>query len=135
MSRLSRTCQFVLMVLGLIVCLGCGDKKPEIKLAPVSGTVKCDGKPLAQGTIYFKTIVTGAFEQLPIKDGKYEGQAAEGERRVEITSYRSTIMGTGEMKGEVQESLVSTDFNTNSKLSAEVKVGSPNTFDFDVKSK
>jgi hypothetical protein len=106
-----------------------------VKLAPVSGTVKCDGKPMADGTIYFKTPTTGAFEQLAIKDGKFEGQAAVGERRVEVTAYKTTIQGTDAMKGEVQESLVGTDYNTNSKLTATVTEQGPNSFAFEVKSK
>ena len=113
--------------------LGCG--KPAPKLIPVSGTVTMNGKPLADGVVYFKTIATGEFEEMPIQDGKFSGNALPGERRVEINSYKVTIQGTGEMVGEVKENTISPAYNTNSTLSATVKPEGPNTFEFAVKGK
>ena len=112
---------------------GCGTA--GVKHAPVSGTVNLDGAPLAEGMIYFKTVATGAIEALPIKDGKFSGNAEPGERRVEITAYRSTPRPNDPMKGEIQHSLIGSSYNTESKLTAKVNSDGPNTFTFDVKAK
>lgn len=118
------------LCLCLFAVLGCGPKGPT--MVPVSGNVTLDEKPLAEGTIYFKTVQTGASDPLPIKQGKYEGKVSEGERRVEITAYRTKVVGTDKMKGEVQEALISSKFNSESKLTAKVVSDGKNTFDFAV---
>ena len=124
----------ILLAIAIAIGLtGCG--KPGVNLAQVSGTVDLDGAPLAEGTIYFKTVATGSIEALPIKDGKFSGQAEPGERRVEITAYRSTPRPNDPMKGEIQQSLIGSSYNTDSKLTAKVSPEGPNAFTFDVKAK
>lgn len=113
---------------------GCAGK-PESRLTPVSGTVTCDGRPLAEGSISFKTVLTGALDTLPIREGRFDGNVLPGERRVEIASYRSRIVGTDSMKGEVKQNLISAQFNTDSTLTATVTARGPETFAFEVKSK
>jgi len=135
MRRSIRISGAVVLWLGVIACVGCGGSGSGPKLLPVSGTVTCDNKPLPEGTIYFKTLQTGAFEEIPIKDGKFEGRAAEGERRVEITAYRTNVQDFDGMKGEVKESLIPENFNVKSTLAATVTSQGPNTFTFDVKCK
>ena len=120
-------------VLALSALIGCG--KAEPKLVPVSGTVTHDGKPMAEGVIYFKTIETGAFETLPVKDGRYEGKAAVGERRVEINAYKTVVLKDNPMGGEIKENLVADRYNSNSTLTATVQAQGANEFNFDVKSK
>jgi len=117
----------------LAAALGCaGGTRPT---SPVSGTVTLDDKPLPEGTVYFKTVATGAIDALPVKDGRFEGRAEEGERGVEVTASRYRTVGTGQMKGEVQESLVASRYNVQSNLTATVTRGGQNTFDFAVKSR
>ena len=94
-----------------------------------------DGHPLAEGTVYFKTAQTGAIDTFPVKDGKFEGTAEVGERRVEISAYRTKTGNFNGMKGEVKENLIPAPYNVNSKLTATVTPDGPNTFQFDVKSK
>lgn len=122
----------LLAVVLLVAASGCA--KPGPKLYPVSGSVTLDGQPLATGTVYFKTIATGEVDTLPVKDGKFAGQAVEGARRVEVVAHR-LIPVAGEMGGEVQESLIARRFNFDSTLTAEVTAGGPNTFEFAVESK
>lgn len=122
------------MLLAIAVALsGCG--APGVKLAPVSGTVTLDGAPLAEGTVYFKTVATGSVEAFPVKGGKFSGTAAPGDRRVEVTAYRTTPRPNDAMKGEIQESLIGAEYNTGSKLTATVLAEGPNTFTFEVKAK
>jgi len=121
------------IVLILVVTFGCG--KPGPKVVTVSGTVMYDGQPLAEGTIYFKTPATGAIDTLPVKDGKFEGNAEVGERRVEINAYRTKSQDFNGMKGEVKENLIPARYNADSKLTATVTAEGPNTFQFEVKSK
>lgn len=122
----------LLAVVLLVAASGCA--KPGPKLYPVSGSVTLDGQPLTEGTVYFKTIATGEVDTLPVKDGKFVGQAVEGPRRVEVVAHR-LIPVAGEMGGEVQESLIARRFNFESTLTAEVTAAGPNTFEFAVQSK
>lgn len=121
----------------LIACtpIGCGEAKP--KLFPVSGTVTLDGKPLAQGIIYFKTVQTGAIETFPITDGQFSGQAQPGDRRVEVTSYvkKAKPVEVNGMKGDVQENIIPARYNLESKLAANVKADGPNQYRFDLATK
>ncbi len=124
--------RWLLLLALLFVANGCA--KPGPKMYPVSGNVTLDGQPLAEGTVYFKTVATGEVNTLPVKDGKFAGSAAEGPRRVEVVAYR-LIPVAGQMGGEVQESLIAKQFNLNSTLTAEVTAAGPNTFEFAVTSK
>lgn len=132
MSRHVPRVGFCLLVLSLLVSLGCGGQ--GVQRYPVSGTVTLDGKPLAKGTVYFKTVQTGALDTLPVEDGKFEGLAEKGERRVEINAYRSRTI-SGPMGGEVQENLIAGRFNTESTLTATVSPTAPNTYQFEVTGK
>ena len=123
-----------LLVLLCLMFVASGCAKPGPKLVPVSGSVTLDGRPLSEGTVYFKTIATGEIDALPVKEGQFAGKAAEGNRRVEVVAYR-LIPVPGQMGGEVQESLVAKRFNFESTLTAEVTAGGPNTFVFAVMGK
>jgi len=126
----------------MAVVAGCGtDQGPE--RAAVSGTVKVDGEPLADGAISFLptdgtvgpaaggTVKDGAFD-IPKEDG-----VVVGKNRVEITGNRKTgrkVPDAGK-PGSMQEEVVSAiapEANTRSKLVETVKSGT-NTFNFDVK--
>ena len=68
----------------LLVLFGCGRAPVPV---PVQGTVTLDGKPLAEGKIFF--IFAGKVpESLDVKDGRYAGKVLPGARRVEIAAYR-----------------------------------------------
>ena len=42
--------------------------------APVSGSVTLDGKPLDEGTIYFKTVQQGSVDRMDIKEKAHGDQ-------------------------------------------------------------
>jgi lysophospholipase L1-like esterase len=125
----------------LAVCMavgGCGaGKRAEAPRFPVHGTVTLDGKPLAEGTIYFKTVATGAIDSMEIRDGKFEGKTEAGDRRVEITSYDvQPPKANDPMKTEIKKSRIATRFNIESKLTATVAPdAAKNEFKFETSSR
>lgn len=124
----------LILVLSLIATLGCTAQRAEPTRFPVSGTVTLDGKPLAKGLIYFKTVSEGSLDALDIVDGKFQGEAEAGERRVEITALRPSPGGTPGMDAG-EENFIPAKFNTNSTLTANVSKEQANEFDFAVTSK
>ena len=128
----------LLLAVGLLLD-GCGQptSRPEAKKYPVRGTVTLDGQPMPEGSLYFKTIATGALDFASIKDGKFEGQAQEGDRRVEISCTKSEVQESGGMKTEVQKELIPAKYNTDpsNTLQAAVSPKGPNQFTFELTSK
>ena len=104
-------------------------------MVPVSGKVTLDGKPLSDGTIYFKTPQTGAVDAFPVNDGQFAGAAEEGERRVEILAYRTKSLDVGYTKHEVKENFLPAQYNTDSQMSAKVVPDGTNQFTFEVSKK
>jgi hypothetical protein len=128
----------------LLVLIGCG--QPDANRGVVSGEVKLDRQPLAQGSIAFvptdgtKGVATGG----QIEQGRYRlsGNAAPmvGWNRVEIRAVRKSgrmvqkpFSAQGEMTEESVEA-VAPHYNTASTLKVEIKSGE-NTADFTVTSK
>lgn len=115
---------------------GCGSASASgHKKVSVSGTVALDGKPLPEGLIYFKTVATGDIDTLNIKDGKFQGPAGAGTRRVEFSVLQSTSVGEGQMKHEIKKDILPPKYNVDSKLSANVDPQGKNEFNFDLQSK
>lgn len=77
---------WVILLLALVPpAEGCSrGGRPEPKRYPVSGTVTLDGQPLREGRVAFVTVSQGLIDALPIKDGRFSGKAAGGDRRVEF---------------------------------------------------
>ncbi|WP_425614166.1 hypothetical protein NA78x_004027 [Anatilimnocola sp. NA78] len=123
-----------LSLLLLTACLGIGCAKKEAPVFPVKGTVTLDGNPLSEGTVYFKTLAEGKVEAMPVKDGKFEGKALEGKRRIEVVAYRQ-IPVPGEMGGSIQENMIARRYNFESTLTADVGPTSSNEYEFKVTSK
>jgi hypothetical protein len=100
--------------------------------APVSGTIKLDGKPLADGEISFITVGYPP-ETLPVKDGSYQGKVKVGEHKVEVAAWRDApqMMGGKEI-GRTKENYIAPRFNQQSQLKADVKASGSNTFSFEV---
>lgn len=139
---------------GLIVLLGllgsgcgAGDNLPR---EAVSGSVQFEGKPLDQGNIQFfpsetaeNAIATGG----PISSGKYAIAQADGltpgTYKVMISSAgalptpgkKAQAEEVGEMPGLGPlhaEERIPAKYNNQSELTATVKAGGPNVFDFDL---
>ncbi len=127
-------------VLWLAVCMslaGCGTTtgQPEPERFPVQGSVALDGKPLPSGVIYFKTIATGTIDSVDIKDGKFQGKAQPGNRRVEICAYQTVPpQGNGPMDAPTQRNIIPSQYNQESRLTANVSREGPNQFTFDLSS-
>jgi hypothetical protein len=130
-----------LFALGLCGCGGSGDNLPR---EAVSGSVTMGGQPFAQGTIQF----VPSSGQLPtsatagIKDGKYSIPRAEGlvpgAYKVHISSFNEVPdtpepHGLPGKPGPPPKNLVPKKYNRSSNLTAEVKGGQSNIFDFDLK--
>lgn len=121
----------------LLALAGCNQGAQEPTRYPVRGTVLLDGKPLAEGIIYFKTIATGAVDSAPIKDGKFDGQAEAGERRVEITSPQTVDNpnATPGMLDQEQVETIPARYNSQSELTEDVKADGANEYEFTLESK
>jgi len=78
---------FAVSVAAAIACAGCGGS--DFDMAPVSGTVTLDGKPLEGATILFIPVASGGSETGPASSGVTD---AEG---------KFTLMGPGETAGAV----------------------------------
>lgn len=133
MELVARSTAFLCVFLGFSFLIGCG--KTETKAFQVSGTVSLDGKPLPEGFMYFKTIATGEFERIDIKDGAFKGNAQPGLRRVEIISNQPKKVVIDGKTVEVPNNIIHPSFNLDSKLTAKVTAEGPNEFTFQVKKK
>lgn len=114
--------------------VGCGGDAGPQKY-PVSGVVNVDGQPLADGMIYFKDIAAGVADSAEIKNGKFEGLAEAGQRRVEIFAYQTVTSDMGGTTSETKVNILPPRYNTESTLTEEVKADAPNTYTFDVASR
>jgi hypothetical protein len=120
-----------------LVLLGCGDSKSSPPQVKVSGTVKYDGKAVANGTIIFEPLTPGEIpESLPITAGLYEGMVTAGKKKIKINGLRAgkpypkdTPGGDG---ANVMENYIPAKHNTDSELAKDVSAPGPHTFDFDL---
>ena len=124
-----------------VIVFGCGPtERAEDPTYAVSGTVTLDGEPLAEGEIYFLTPAEGQVDILSIENGKFEGEAKAGSRRVEIRAYKMEEAEVpADMPGlELEPSKVNylpAAYNTESTLTADVSDSKPNEFTFELTSK
>jgi hypothetical protein len=115
---------------------GCSGSKD--KPVSVSGTVDLDGKPLPEGTVTLVGEGGTAPTKFDVKEGKFEGMASPGKKRVEIRAFKigkPTKMAT-EVIEATPENYIPAAYNTESKMTAEGGAGGGlNPSKFDVKSK
>jgi hypothetical protein len=91
---------------------------------------------MAEGVVSFKTIATGVNESFDIKEGKFTGTAADGERRVEIYLLEGASRNApGGAQGGIRKNILPARYNRNSKMTAQVTPEGPNEFKFEVESK
>jgi hypothetical protein len=115
---------------------GCGSNEPYP--VAVKGTVSLDGKPLAEGQISFITLGQ-VPEPVEIKDGKFQGKAKWGSRRVEIAAYRpypippSVPLSMHALMKDGKENYLPEIYHTHSTLTAEVQKNGNNDFTYDLK--
>ena len=82
------------LILSLVVLSGCMEagKTRDIKLEPVTGTVKLDGQPLAGANVQF--LANGGMGYsygATDASGKYVLKAADGREGVEAGAYKVTV--------------------------------------------
>lgn len=129
-------------VAGFPLLAGCGGATDDLPRQEVSGKVVLQGEPLPDGMIQFRPESNqGTFASAEIKDGKYaiarnDGPVAGG-YRVIITSPPPSTASAGEggpgKAPAPPKDRVPKKYNASSTLNAEVRAGTPNVFDFDLK--
>ena len=135
-----RCCTQVVYLLTLaLVAGGCFPAgRPGPKRYPISGTVTMDGQPFQDGEARFVTVSEGLIETFPIKDGRFSGMAAGGERRVEFYLIKEVPFaesGYNAMPGETPPPTVKVQklpahLNTQSTFTATVAAEGTNEFAF-----
>jgi len=118
-----------LSLLFFLLILGCGSSEIE-----VTGKVTIDGTPLAEGEIIFedaKGLVTPVGTK--IKNGEYVALMLPGAKKVKIQASRSAKKIDPLMGSAAQEARIRPEFNTLSKLTADIKPGPQPSLDFQVK--
>lgn len=137
-----RCCREVFLLLTLaLVAGGCSrGGQPGPNRYPVSGTVTMDGEPCRDGEARFVTVSQGLIDVLPIKEGRFSGMAAGGDRRVEfylIKEMPFAESGYKLMPGETPPTTVKVQklpahLNTESTFTATVAAEGKNEFTFEL---
>ncbi len=131
---------FLLLTLALMAG-GCSQGgRPGPNRYPVSGTVTMDGEPCRDGEARFVTVSQGLIDVLPIKEGRFSGMAAGGDRRVEFYLIKEVPFaesGYKLMSGETLPTTVKVQklpahLNTESTFTATVAVEGKNEFTFEL---
>jgi hypothetical protein len=123
---------------------GCGSSSDNLPREAVSGGVTVDSKPLKSGIVTFVptdpngptqgnfTVVEGKFsvpKEQGLVPGKYEVKVStsEAEEKKESETFSNNAPG---MPPIVPKDAIPAMYNSNTKLTAEVKAGVPNDFQF-----
>jgi hypothetical protein len=104
-------------VLGTFCFLSGCSRDPQVT---VSGTVEIDGKPLPDGNITLVGEPGVPPVVLAVKDGKFEGRATPGKKRVEIQGLRPGKLKMADKTYEVSDNYLPARFNVHSTITAEV---------------
>ncbi len=129
----------------LSLSIGCSGSDDGLPREAVSGTVTLDGKPLASGTISFSPKGGGTAGGGDIKEGSFSiarevgllpgnyGVAIYASDRPAGQERPKQAGGLKEFK--VAKELIPTKYNSESKLTAEIKKGGGNSLQFALESK
>lgn len=124
------------VVLAVALLLGCKSRS-GLPLAKVSGAVTLDSQPLVEGVIVF-TKFGEIPKELPIVQGRYDGQVYVGPNHLQFAVYRKqkqrSASGPGADQGSL-ENILPSRYNQESMESREVTEKGPNEFDFALSSK
>ena len=136
--------RWLLLIGGLMLVAGCG----RSNMAPVSGRVTLDDKPLARATVVFqpyseeknpgpgsagKTDDNGQFT-LQLMTGNVQG-AVLGKHKVSITAYEGgdEVPSSGS-RPAFRKALVPLKYNAETELTFEVPPGGTTSANFELKS-
>src|SRR3954453_970100 len=108
-------------------------------IAPVSGRISLDGRPLDLAEVSFEPREGRASHALTEKDGHYELHYTRDSMGGLVGSHTVRIKSLTELTGPngrfiVRPQMVPARYNTKTELHAEVERGKQNEFDFDLKS-
>lgn len=141
-TRTEMRCFYSVLLLGvLLIAPGCGEGDP-LSRQRVSGEIKLDGAPLANGTIAFSpTDPKGTSSGASITDGKYEIPAEKGlppgDYLVRITASDDNaqpVEAPGESNNIAVE-LIPAEYNTESTQKFTVKAGAENLYNLNITSR
>lgn len=130
---LRNICSSALLTFSAIL-VGCGGKET----VGVTGKVTFDGVPVEKGEVSFiPADGQGAAAGGVIENGSFAFESKPGSKRVEIRASRALPpeRQTNPDMGLMFEDYIPSRFNRESTLTAEVKTGSAQTFDFNLTSK
>jgi len=129
----------------LLVLAGCGSGG---KIAPVSGTVTLDGKPLANALVAFQPIATAGKPNAGMgstgktdANGKYTLKTVDTDHSGAVLAKHSvmiTIMPESsdlDIPRPPQKALLPAKYNHNSELQFDVQAGGSDSANFDLKSR
>jgi flagellar hook assembly protein FlgD len=123
---------------GLLIAILCGcSPAAKLQSAKVSGSVTLDDQPLPEGVIVF-TKDGEIPKELPIAQGRYEGNVYAGKNHIQFAVYREQRQRSATGPGADQPSLMNilpSKYNQESTESREVIVNGENHFDFALNSK
>lgn len=125
-----------LLLLAICLITGCSSGKDDVpELAPVSGTITLDGKPLSKANITFEPKAGSLSVGMTDDTGHYELAYNKNHLGAVIGQHTVRISKFGE-PGSPNDTVdqVPVKFNKNSKETANVKEGE-NEINFDLKSK
>lgn len=122
-----------ILAVTLLMLTGCG--KPGVKLGEVTGTVKMEGRPLANALVRFAHEAGGRSSQgMTNTDGQY-ALSYTARLNGTLVGRNKVMITTGPLEDTSRKSeTVAKQFNDETTLIADVKAGS-NTFNFDVEPK
>jgi hypothetical protein len=123
-----------------VLCLGSSGCNRGPDYQEVSGVVSWQGKPIEKGAITFYPNGDGTAAGCEVVEGKYqikkEYGPPPGKYRVEIVAYKKTGRTEFDVdlnaKVDISEQYLPKEFNTESKLVAEIVSGKNNVFDFEL---
>jgi hypothetical protein len=130
----------------VLLSFGCSraEKGDGFAHEAVSGTVTLNRQPLDSASIQFIPAAPGTLPETSadIKDGKFEIGSERGpvpgSYKVLISSQSAAEVRPGEMPGDPPKPRpdpIPAKYNTKSTLTAEVKAGGPNSFEFPLQTK
>jgi hypothetical protein len=139
----------MLVLAALTIVSGCAGSDDELPREAVSGSVKFHGEPLKDGRIEFRptggsatagvaTVVDGEYSidrSVGLVPAKYQVMISSGA----APAAADTVAPAG-MPGDARPPVAAKEpipskYNSKTALTAEVKQGGPNTFDFTLEAK
>lgn len=122
------------VVVACCFVVGCRRGRVEEPTYDVSGSITIDGAPLKDGFINFESEVPDGQPagSAKITNGAYATKSRAGKKKVMITSDKPT--GEKDSGGfDITVNWLPAEYNSQSKLTAEITSAGPNKLDFKLK--